>query len=391
MQTLLNGRAYLRRYFNFFLVLLLPVIFIGCTDRSDIYGLKNPKLIKASFSELLFWNHDNHSYALEALINSCPVLEKRGAKPFGNKADWKIICRNGRNVPKGNRKKARIFFERSFEPKAVQTANGFMGLITGYYEPLLRGSLKRSPIFNVPIYSPPNDLLIVDLGQFKPDLKDTKIFGRIHNGTLAPYYDRGEIENGALAGKNLEIAWLDSLVDAFFLHIQGSGRILLSNGNIIRVGYAGSNGHSYSSVGKKLILDGEISRSDMSMQTIKRWMDKNSAKASALMHKNKSFIFFKKTNGPGPIGALGVPLTPFRSIAIDKKRFPLGLPIWLETTRPDGKPFNHLMVAQDTGSAILGAVRADIFWGFGSIAEDLAGKMKSSGRYFLLVPKQTKK
>tara|TARA_B100000686_G_C16792844_1_gene980020 strand:+ start:402 stop:1472 length:1071 start_codon:yes stop_codon:yes gene_type:complete len=354
-------------------------------------GPKTPKLIAASFSELLFWDHDNHSFALEALINSCPVLEKKGTKPFGDRMDWKIICRNAKSTPKGNSKKARIFFELSFELKAVQTANGSTGLITGYYEPLLRGSLKRSPLFNVPIYSHPNDLLIVDLGKFKSDLKGKKIFGRIHKGTLSPYYDRSEIERGMLAGKNLEIVWLDSLVDAFFLHIQGSGRILLNNGNIIRVGYAGSNGHSYSSIGKRLILDGEIRRSEMSMQTIKRWMKKNADKASALMHKNKSFIFFKEINGPGPIGALGVPLTPLRSIAVDKNMFPLGLPIWLETTRPDGIPFNRLMVAQDTGSAILGAVRADIFWGFGSKAEDLAGKMKSSGRYFLLVPRQRTK
>lgn len=391
MQSTLFTQSYIRRYCTFVLIFLGPFTFFGCAERSELSGPNNPQLINASFSELLLWDHDNQSPALEAFINSCPVLENRGTKPFGTRAQWKIICRNARNVPKENSKKARSFFERFFEPKAVQTANGSTGLITGYYEPLLRGSLKRGPAFNVPIYSPPNDLLIVDLGKFKLNLKGKKLLGRIHKGTLSPYYDRSEIENGALRGKNLEIAWLDSLVDAFFLHIQGSGRIVLKNGNMMRVGYASNNGHKYSSVGKKLILDGEISRPDMSMQAIKRWMNKNPDKALALMHKNKSFIFFKKLKGSGPIGALGVPLTPLRSVAIDKNMFPLGLPIWLETTRPDGIRFNHLMVAQDTGSAILGAIRADIFWGFGSNAEDLAGKMKSIGRYFLLVPKQSTK
>ena len=211
-------------------------------------------------------------------------------------------------------------------------------------------------------------------------------------GRLIPYHNRHQIERGALRGRKLELVWVDSAADAFFLHIQGSGRIRLRDGSVLRVGYAGTNGHPYTAIGRDLIARGAILREKMSMQAIRDWMSANPAEGAALMRTNKSYIFFRELTGPGPLGAQGVALTPERSIAVDRSALPLGLPVWLDTTLPDGAatPYRRLMVAQDTGGAIKGAVRADVFWGPGARAARMAGAMKSPGRYWFLIPRLAK-
>jgi membrane-bound lytic murein transglycosylase A len=261
-------------------------------------------------------------------------------------------------------------------------------LITGYFEPELRGSRERGGGFTVPLYRRPSDLVAVNHDSFSKELNGQRIAGKVIQGRLVPYYDRSQIERGALRGRNIELVWVDSATDAFFLHIQGSGRIRMRDGSILRVGYAGSNGHPYTAIGRALIKRGAIPRDKVSMQTIQKWLAAHPADGATLMRTNKSYVFFRELTGAGPLGAQGVALTPERSIAVDRRFLPLGLPVWLDTTLPDAtnSQFRKLMIAQDTGGAIRGAVRADIFWGFGEYAARMAGAMKSRGRYWFLRP-----
>jgi len=348
-----------------------------------------PVFRNVPFSALPGWSADDQAAAIPALLRSCPPMEKRGVAGFGSAATWRAICSEARAVTPGDRRGARSFFERNFEPAEVSGRDGTDGLITGYFEPELRGARKRGGAFTVPLHVRPPDLVAVDLGRFNKDLKGKRIAGRVVKGQLIPYHDRRRIERGALRGKKLELVWVDSAADAFFLHIQGSGRIRLQNGTVMRVGYAGTNGQPYTAIGRELIARGAVPREKMSMQAIRSWMTANPGEGAKLMRTNKSYVFFRALTGPGPLGAQGVALTPERSIAIDRTILPMGLPVWINTTLPDATetPFRRLMVAQDTGGAIKGAVRADVFWGPGARAARMAGGMKSPGRYWFLRPR----
>ncbi len=318
-------------------------------------------------------------------------MEKRGVSGFGSAAVWQSICAEARTLTPGDDSAARAFLEKNFIPAAVSGRDGAEGLITGYFEPELRGALKRQGPFNVPLHLRPPELVAVDLGRFDKSLKGKRIAGRVVEGRLVPFHKRAQIERGALRGRELELVWVDDAADAFFLHIQGSGRIMLRDGSVMRVGYAGTNGHPYTAIGRELIARGEIPRERMSMQEIRKWMQANPAEGAELMRTNESYVFFRKLAGPGPLGAQGVALTPERSIAVDRNILPLGLPVWIDTelpTEPAG-PYRRLMIAQDTGGAIRGAVRADIFWGPGARAAQMAGSMKSPGRYWFLRPRST--
>lgn len=345
------------------------------------------------YSALPGWATDRHAAAIPALLRSCPPLEKRGArgfeKDFGAAAVWQTVCAEARSLTAGDDRAARAFFERRFIPAEVSGRDGADGLITGYFEPELQGSRKREGRFNVPLHLRPPDLVAVDLGRFSEELKGKRIAGRVVQGRLIPYHNRRQIERGALKGKKLELVWVDDAADAFFLHIQGSGRIKLRDDTVMRVGYAGTNGQPYTAIGRELIAQGKIPRERMSMQAIRQWMRANPAEGAKLMRTNKSYVFFRELTGAGPIGAQGVALTPERSIAIDRGILPLGLPVWMDTVLPDtaATPYRRLMVAQDTGGAIKGAVRADVFWGPGARAAEMAGKMKSPGRYWFLRPR----
>lgn len=352
-------------------------------------------LTPVTYDHLTDWSLDDQSGALAALRQTCARFDRfkddRNVGPkslAGTIADWRPICAAAVDVGDSD-EAARRFFERWFDPfLAADNANA-EGLFTGYYEAELHGARRREGAYQTPIYAPPKDMVTADLGEFREEWKGKTLVGRLDNGRLRPFPARSEIDRGALEGQGLEILWVDNPIDAFFLHIQGSGRVSINDGRIVRLGYAGQNGHPYVAIGRELIERKAIPREQMSMQAIRAWLEDNPDEAPELMASNPSFIFFRELEKPGPIGAQGVPLTPGRSLAVDLKFIPLGVPVWLDTTDPltPETPLRRLVIAQDTGGAIKGPVRGDLFWGFGDEAATKAGPMKQKGHYYLLLPK----
>lgn len=328
------------------------------------------------------------SWHQDSLIESWPAFQQSCAKLKAQHA-WQPVCNDAQTLNGADELAIRAFFELRFQPYEVfNPDNTLEGTITGYYEPLIKGDRLRNGKARFPVFATPDDLIVVDLASVYPELKSMRLRGKLQGNKVVPYFTRGEIENGNFVGK--PIAWADDAVELFFLQIQGSGRIELPDGSHLRVGYADQNGHPYKSIGKILVDRGEMKLEEASMQSIKAWGAANPDKLPELLNSNPSYVFFKELpNGlSGPLGALGVPLTAGRSIAIDPKYIPLGAPVFLSTTLPNsGTPLTRLMMAQDTGGAIRGAVRADLFWGFGSEAGELAGKMKQKGRMWVLLPK----
>lgn len=347
-------------------------------------------LTPLDFAALPGWNGDDQGAALAAFRISCDALERKdpgaamgGQGSFGTVADWLGACAAARQTAP---EKARAFFEAWFRPWRASASGDPEGLFTGYYEPLLSASASPDAVYRFPLYRRPGDMLVIDLGQFSSEFEGRTITGRLSGGSLAPYYDRAAIDDGALAGQGLEIAWTDDPVALFFLHIQGSGRLAMSDGRELRVGYDGQNGHGYYAIGRELVAMGELTREEVSLQSIRDWLKAHPDQADAVMETNPSYVFFRVLEGPGPIGGQGVPLTPGRSLAVDHRMIAYGTPLWLDTTLPDGTPWQRLMVAQDTGGAIRGPVRGDIFFGTGEEAEWRAGHMKGGGGYVLLLP-----
>ena len=342
------------------------------------------RLERVSWDALPPASADNPTGALVAFLQSCSVLK---AKP-----EWQGVCSLAQSLP-ANAKPEIIgqFFRGNFDPfRVINADESQTGLVTGYYEPLLHGSRVRTTVNRYPIYAPPQDLITVDLSDVYPDLKFRRLRGRLVGNKLVPYLERGEIGSDAAPLKGLEIAYVDNAVELFFLEIQGSGQIELPDGARIRVGYADQNGHPFRSLAGALIRRGEIRAERASMQGIKEWARRHPAKVKQFMNANPSFVFFKELPDDlgGPIGTLGVPLTAERSIAVDPRVIPLGVPVYLSTTFPGTRQeMNRLMVAQDTGGAINGAVRADFYWGFGDKAGAQAGSMKQQGRMWVLLPK----
>ncbi len=338
----------------------------------------------AAWEQLPGWRDDDLTLVWPAFLQSCKGLK-------GNPA-WTGVCQTAGQLsalPDGP--SIRSFFEQQFQPWQINQAEGGVeGLVTGYYEPLLRGSRYSSPKYRFPIYAAPEDLLVVDLSAVYPELKNLRLRGRLQGNKVVPYFSRADIEAGSAPVRGKELAWVDDPVDLFFLQIQGSGRVKLENGEVVRVGYADQNGHPYRSIGKWLVEKGELTLDKASMQGIKDWGRKNPDRLPELLNANPSYVFFRELPNhlSGPLGALGVPLTAERSIAIDPRGMPLGAPVWLATTRPNSNEvMNRLMVAQDTGGAIRGNVRADFFWGFGDEAGRQAGAMKQKGRMWALLPR----
>lgn len=361
-------------------------------------------LEEVSFSDLAGWAGDRHAEALAAFRKSCDHLLRQpdprplGETPaFGRAADWRPVCAEAVRLeasgPAGS-DGARAFFEKWFSPFRATNNGDPKGLFTGYYEPVLRGSRTRGGAYTIPLHSRPPDLVTVDLGLFQKDLRGRRIAGKVKDGQLRPYPDRAAINAGALDGLGVEIVWVDDPVAAFFLHIQGSGQVVLEDGSVLRLGYAAQNGHPYHSIGRELIRRGIFPRESVSLQTIRAWLREHPDEARRLMEKNPSYIFFREIGGEGPLGAQGVVLTPLRSLAVDRRFIPLGIPLWVDTTAPGTKPgggftlpLRRLFVAQDTGGAIQGPVRGDVFWGRGPEAEEKAGRMKQEGEYYLLLPR----
>lgn len=383
-------------------LLLLTTLLAGlsaCAPRVE----EPPKTVSLSlvpYSALPGWQEGAQAGLNPALRLSCenwlkrPKTAKAGGVIGGLSAGaFHVPCRALGAVAPGDHAAMRAAIERWFAPYAVSAAaggkDGTGGLFTGYYEPEIRGALKKSPAFAVPVFARPADLVSVNLGQFDPALKGKTIAGRVQKGRLAPYPERRRIESGALGRAAMPLFWAADPVDVFFLHIQGSGRVRLPDGNILRVGFDGHNGRPYTAIGGVLARRGALAREEISMQSIRAWLSINPAEARGVMNENARYVFFRRLTGPGPIGAAGVPLTPGRSLAVDRALIPLGVPVWLATNDAlDAKrPYRRLMMAQDTGGAIKGAVRGDIFFGAGAEAAGRAGRMNQPGRYFLLLPR----
>jgi membrane-bound lytic murein transglycosylase A len=297
---------------------------------------------------------------------------------------------------------ARQFFETYFTPYQIFHSQGDTGLLTGYYEASLLVSRVRTPDYSIPIRAKPNDLVMLDLGEFRDELRGQRLAGRVVEGRLRPYETRAEIEAGQLPkAQDRALFWAKDAVDVFFLQIQGSGILTLSDGTTARIGYDGQNGHVYTAIGKELIARGALKKEEVSMQTIRAWLQKNPDQAKDVLQKNQSYVFFrditKDVQGEGPLGGAGLSLKPLRSLAIDRSLLPYGLPIYIDSKHPDWQAddfqqfpsgrISRLMIAQDTGGAIRGPVRGDFFWGSGQRAEHLAGLMKEQMRSWVLLPR----
>ena len=343
----------------------------------------------STWQSLPDWQSLDLAPAWPAFLQSCRVLK--------TKPHWQEVCSNTEQIDTADGAALHKFYETWFTPYQVRNPDGSeQGIVTGYYEPKLYGSRTKTERFRYPLYAVPDDLLTIDLGESYPQLKDMRLRGRLQGKRVVPYYSRAEIDAKAdsLSGTNgikaRELFWVDNAVELFFLQIEGSGRIELPDGKLMKVGYADQNGHPYVSIGKKLVEAGELRLEEASMQGIKNWAEKNPAKLPALLAQNPSYVFFREMPDSlsAPLGALGVPLTDEYSLAVDARTIPLGAPVFLSTTYPnDNTPLNRLMLAQDTGGAIRGAVRADFFWGFGEAAAAQAGKMKQQGKMWVLFPK----
>jgi membrane-bound lytic murein transglycosylase A len=371
------------------------LIVAGCATSPPAAPSLPAKYAPVAWSALPGWTEDSVSEIWPAFRAGCAALV---AAP-STRALWETPCARSNGVIGTDRNSVRAFFERHFSPYQVTAADGRdTGLITGYYEPLLAGSRLRTAQYHVPLYGAPDDLLTVDLTELYPELKDKRLRGRMEGKRVIPYWTRADIESGKAPVNGMrELVYVDDPVEAFFLQIQGSGRVRLAEGGVMRVGYADQNGYPFRSIGRILIERGELTLDRASMQGIKEWGRRNPEKLPALLNENPSYIFFREVPPPapgtleadidGPIGTLGVPLLRERTLAADPRSIPLGAPVFLATTYPlSSRPLTRLMMAQDTGGAIRGAVRADFYWGFGDDAGRQAGRMRQDGRMWILWP-----
>lgn len=362
------------------------------------YLASKPEYITYSYGELDGWSDDQQAHALTAFKKSCAVFlsllpetkietKIKPEKLAGRAQNWRPSCQAAAELDQPTDRQARRFFEQHFTP--VGYSDEAEGLFTGYFAPEYAGSLRPTAKYTYPLYGLPENLKTLDLGRFSSEFMGKSIIGEVVAGEFVPYKDREQIDKGALRARNLELVWLKDPVDAFFMHIQGSGVIRFENGARQMYGYAGKNGKAYHAIGKFLIQSGDLTSEDMSMQSIRHWIRENPLQAQDLMWKNPSYIFFRPLDGEVPVGSMNVPLTAGRSLAVDRDHVPLGLPVWLDLqpTTATADPIRRLMVAQDTGGAIKGRVRADIYWGIGADAGLMAGDMKDRGRYYFLLPK----
>lgn len=336
----------------------------------------------AAWSDLPGWDGEDLAASFEAFKTSCISLDRQ---PL-----WRPICAEARGLFAVDPTELRAWFESHFKPWQLVNPDGARtGLITGYYEPLLKGSRTRGKPHLYPAFAPPEDLIDVELGELYPELKHMRLRGRIEGRRLVPYWSRAEWSQQEPQRSPQALLWLDDALDFFFMQIQGSGQVLLDDGSRVRLSYADQNGHPYRSIGRWLADQGEMPIDQTSMQGIKNWAKAHPARVQELMNANPSLVFFRElpADGAGPPGAMGLALTPERSIAVDPRNVPLGAPVWLATTWPsEDRPLQRMMLAQDTGGAIRGVVRADFYWGSGPEAGASAGKMKQKGQMWVLMP-----
>ncbi len=340
-------------------------------------------LQSAEWSDLPGWGEDDPAPPFAAFVASCRSLERQ--------AQWKPVCNSAVDLKDKSATALRAWFEAQFQPWALVNPDGSRnGLVTGYYEPILKGSRRQSRAYAHPVFAPPEDMIVVDLAELYPELKHLRLRGRLEGRKLIPYYSRAEWTPQESKRSPEALLWIDDPIDLFFMQIQGSGQVQLTDGSRVRLNYADQNGHPYRSIGRWLIERGELKAEQASMQGIKTWAKANPARLAELLNANPSLVFFRElpVEGSGPQGAMGLALTPERSLAVDARHVPLGAPIWLATTRPNSeRALNRLMLGQDTGGAIRGVVRADFYWGSGPDAGNQAGKMRQQGRMWVLLPR----
>lgn len=337
-----------------------------------------------AWSALPGWTDDQPALAWPALLESCQKMPALAAQ-------WKNICADATLFPNPDDETARAFFETRFVAHEVIGRHGRSdGLITGYYEPLLSGSLIRTKRFRYPLYGRPDDLVTVELGELYPELKGKRLRGRLVGRRVVPYYSRAEIASGKHPPENDVLVWVDDPLALFFLEIQGSGRVQLPDGCMLHVGYADQNGYPYVAIGHTLVESGALKLEEATTPAIRAWLAAHPDQVEAVLNSNPSYVFFTlQPDSSGPVGALNVPLMPERSLAVDPAYIPLGSPVWLDTTLPgngESTPYRRLEFAQDTGGAIRGPTRADLFLGFGEKAERLAGVMHQPGKLYVLLP-----
>ncbi len=359
------------------------------------------RLVRVPFAAVPGWTADDHRKALPALAEACRSGQVKGGTRLGGlrtriKTGLEEACRALAALGPLNavaRPTAKRYFEQQFAAHRVETDTP-AGFLTGYYVPELEGSLSRQGPYTVPVLGRPDDLVDLVDPALRASANDRiSAARRKADGSLMPYFNRAEIEDGALSGRSLELLYLRDPVDLFFMQVQGSGRIRLPGGEIIKLGYAGKSGHPYTSIGGVLVTDGVYSKDEMSLAVLRSYLEAEPARGRKLMQRNQSYVFFKRQPGPisqGPIGASGAPLTTGRSLAVDTAYHMLGVPIFVvsDDLKHHGEVgFRRLMIAQDVGSAIKGPVRGDIFWGMGAGAEQIAGETKHAGRFFVLLPR----
>lgn len=379
--------------------LLALAVFIGALLPGYTKLQAEPILTKTEFNKIPGWSGSDKTQSFLAFQRSCEQMQldnrafHKNPVYGGTYDDWRKVCEVALKDRKLRcPKKIERFFEESFTAFTVSDPILTNGLFTGYFEPVIRGSLSKTKEYQVPIYKRPDDLVGFDKAQEK---KTGLRYGRLVDNKPTPYYTRKQIEQGQLAGKDLELLWVRSYADAFFMQVQGSGRVKLDNNQTVRLAYAGKTGRPYTAIGAILVEKGEVEKDELSMQSIRDWINENPEKSRELMWSNKSFVFFRRLpeSNPdlGPVGAQHVNLTPQVSLAVDRRYWALGTPVWLDTEITTGstkqKQWQSLMVAQDTGSAIRGFARGDVFWGTGEAAGEIAGKMKAAGQMTILLPK----
>lgn len=382
------------------IILTAAVVFIALGLSVWWFWPLKPTFRQVSFSQLPGWDTAELKKSLLTFQTSCRAFIKQnpervvGTEKIELQAkDWQPACHAALKINPVDEKLAKLFFQKWFVPVEFYDYKPMKGLFTGYYLPLVKGSYTKSEEFSVPIYEAPSNLVSVDLSLFSPDFKNRKIAGRVVGNKLVPYYTREQINKGAINDKARVLLWIHSPIDRLFLEIQGSGIVELEDGKRVYIGYDGQNGAPYTAIAGVLIKRGLMTKHNASMQAIKRYLLAHPNEMDEVINQNKSFIFFRKLTLDAALGSQGVALTPGYSLAIDKAWVPMGAPLWLSTTRPDSKnpknnkPMQRLMIAQDTGGAIRGKVRSDVFWGGGDRATLIAGHMKNEGHYWLLLPR----
>lgn len=369
--------------------LLLLAIASGCTVRPTAPPMQErAEYQRVAWTALPGWTEDSIDEAWTGFRASCTPLQQ--------KPEWRAVCSEVQSVPAQDAQAQRRFFEARFDVLRLLRDTGDRkpggeGLITGYYEPLLHGARKRSAAYSVPLYGVPDDLLTVDLSSVYPELAGKRIRGRLQGNKVVPYYSRAEID-AAPSVRGKELVWVSDAVDAFFVQVQGSGRVQLNTGETIRLQFADVNGQPYRSIGRYLVDQGELTLDAANAPAIRDWIRAHPDRAREVLNANPSVVFFSEAPlrdpNEGPKGALGVPLTPGRSLAVDPRYIPLGTPVFVTTTDPlTQTPLRRLMIAQDSGGAIKGILRADWFFGFGATAAEQAGRMRSQGSVWMLWPK----